>query len=337
MVDKVKNRIPGDVPPPFKRIPGDIPPRPKKEKQGYLENLGKLRKIDLGELLERQNKLLANKIFISKLPDKGEKIKGFREKIVKEIERRNEVDEAARLLSRLNIAQDGKSAMNQLEWTGKYSEKDLGEKIVELDSDDDEDPLKILAQPTGSGVHKKKVIILPPEEKLIKPEDLQDIDSFDSSEPPEIEHVKYIVNLVENSEKETRREKYMPYKTTKSNVHDPMKEKVRKKDKHWEITAATPPLIVHGAVQVLSLNESLRLQKEQAEKLQQIQAKHATQRLMEQLGAHSLGTLPANVGSYRSTSEAKDSDSSDASDDEEIEVHDEEESDKGRSVVYTVH
>lgn len=58
---------------------------------------------------------------------------------------------------------------------------------------------------------------------------------------------------------------------------------------------------------------------------------------MEQLGAHSLGTLPANVGSYRSTSEAKDSDSSDASDGEEIEVHDEEESDKGRSVVYTVH
>ena len=84
--------------------------------------------------------------FVSKLPDKGEKIKGFRDKIVKEIERRNEVDDAARLLSRLNIAQDGKLAMNQLEWTGKYSEKDVGEKIVELDSDDDEDPLKILAQ-----------------------------------------------------------------------------------------------------------------------------------------------------------------------------------------------
>lgn len=110
--------------------------------------------------------------------------------------------------------------------------------------------------------------ILPPEEKLIKPEDLEEIESFNSSEPTDIEHVKYIVNLVENSEKETRREKYMPYKTTKTNVHDPMKEKVRKKDKHWEITAATPPLIVHGAVQVLSLNESLKLQKDQAEKLQ---------------------------------------------------------------------
>lgn len=36
--------------------------------------------------------------------------------------------------------------MNQLEWTGKYSDADVEEKIVELDSDDDEDPIKILAQ-----------------------------------------------------------------------------------------------------------------------------------------------------------------------------------------------
>lgn len=98
------------------------------------------------------------RVFLSKLPDKGEKIKGFREKIIKEIERRNEVDEAARLLSKLNIAQDGKSAMNQLEWTGKYSEKDLGEKIVELDSDDDEDPLKILAQ-VGKCLNNKLEIL----------------------------------------------------------------------------------------------------------------------------------------------------------------------------------
>ena len=52
------------------------------------------------------------------------------------------------MLSRLNIATEGKAAMNELEWTGKYTEapKEKGEKIVELDSDDEEDPLKILAQ-----------------------------------------------------------------------------------------------------------------------------------------------------------------------------------------------
>ena len=88
-------------------------------------------------------------------------------------------------------------------------------------------------------------------------------------DPLNLEHVKYIVNKVENSEvKDTKKDKFLPYKTTKSNVHDPMKEKIRKKHKHWEVTAATPPLIVHGAAKQLSLNESLNLQKEQAEKLQ---------------------------------------------------------------------
>lgn len=85
--------------------------------------------------------------FISRLPDKGEKIISFHGKILKELECRNEVEEMANLLSRLNIASEGKAAMSKLEWTGKYNDKDdEGTKIVELDSDDEEDPLKILAQ-----------------------------------------------------------------------------------------------------------------------------------------------------------------------------------------------
>lgn len=84
--------------------------------------------------------------FVLKLPDKGEKIKSFRDKILKELEHKNEVEQAANLLSRLNLASEGKAAINKLEWTGKYSETKDTVKIVELDSDDEEDPLKILAQ-----------------------------------------------------------------------------------------------------------------------------------------------------------------------------------------------
>lgn len=71
------------------------------------------------------------------------------------------------------------------------------------------------------------------------------------------------------SDETTKREPrhFKPYKTTLTDVHDPEKEKVRKKDKHWEITAATPPLIVHGPVKPLCLNESLKLQTDQADKL----------------------------------------------------------------------
>lgn len=51
-------------------------------------------------------------------------------------------------------------------------------------------------------------------------------------------------------------------------MHDPIKEKQRKLPKNWEVTAATPPLIIHDATKVLSINESLRLQTEQTKKLQ---------------------------------------------------------------------
>lgn len=315
----------------------ELPAVSKKESQGFIEDLGKVRTFELKDLLERQEKLLSNKFVISKLVDKGEKLKAFKEKIIEELDHRNEIDNAARLLSKLNIAKDGKSAMNQLEWTGKYSEADTEEKIVELDSDDDEDPIKILAQPTGTGVHKKKIIHIPKEESLITPEDLERIESFNSSNSSDLEHVKRIVNIVENPNNEKSKEKFMPYKTTRSNVHDPMKEKARKKGKHWEVTAATPPHIIHGAVKCISINESMELQKEQAEKLSVIQLEHAAKRLAEKFEIHNIGSLPTtNLENYR-TKANSDSESSAESADEDEEVYDEESIDKGRTVVYSVH
>lgn len=45
----------------IKKIPGDIPPPAKKENQGHIDNLANKSKIELEELLDRQNKILANK------------------------------------------------------------------------------------------------------------------------------------------------------------------------------------------------------------------------------------------------------------------------------------
>lgn len=84
-----------------------------------------------------------------------------------------------------------------------------------------------------------------------------------------MDHIKYIIDKVEKAqETNKKKEPFKPYKTTKSNVHDPMKEKQRKLPKNWEVTAATPPLIIHGATKLVSIDESLKLQKEQAKKLQ---------------------------------------------------------------------
>jgi hypothetical protein len=43
-----------------RRIPGDVLPS-KKESQGYIDDLGKMQKFQLEELLERQKRILANK------------------------------------------------------------------------------------------------------------------------------------------------------------------------------------------------------------------------------------------------------------------------------------
>lgn len=101
---------------------------------------------------------------------------------------------------------------------------------------------------------------------------MEEIESFKTLDPLESEHIKYVVNKVEHNENKHERRQYKPYKTTKSNVHDPEKEKQResKKNKYWEVTAATPPSIVHGAAKTLDLNESLRLQKEHVIKLKVI-------------------------------------------------------------------
>lgn len=104
-----------------------------------------------------------------------------------------------------------------------------------------------------------------PEESLITPEDIEEIKSFEA-DPLNVQHVRYIIDKVEKVQETSKREQFKPYKTTKSNVHDPMKEKQRKLPKNWEVTAATPPLIVHEAAKVLNLDESFRLQQEQTEK-----------------------------------------------------------------------
>ncbi|XP_077282416.1 RNA polymerase II subunit M [Temnothorax americanus] len=316
------------------KIPGEVVPS-KKESQGYVDDLGKKERFQLEELLERQKKILANKKFISRLPDKGEKIISFHDKILKELERRKEVEETANLLSRLNIASEGKAAMSKLEWTGKYNDKDDEDttKVVELDSDDEEDPLKILAQPTGTGVHNKKIIHLAPEASLVKPEDIAEIETF-KTDSLEVKHVNYIIDKVEKTREMNKREPFKPYKTTKSNVHDPMKEKQRKLHKNWEVTAATPPLIVGGAAKVLSLNESLKLQKEQTGKLQEIQAKRAVERLASQI---ELPGTNRNFDNYRSKyTNGLLSSSSSSDNEEEHEVNDEEDDDRGGTVVFTV-
>uniref|UniRef100_A0A1I8Q458 Uncharacterized protein n=1 Tax=Stomoxys calcitrans TaxID=35570 RepID=A0A1I8Q458_STOCA len=319
------------------RIPGEMP---KAQKECHVKDLTKLTQIELMDIKEREAKLLANKANLQKLPDKGKRIQDFYDKVVAELDRRSNVEEAAKLFSALNIASKGERALNEMEWRGKIGQADHDALNDILDSDDEleMDPLRIIAQ---KQMHERKVKVEPPEEKLITAEDLKEIQSFKADSPdsgvntenasgdlnttaidaeivaidlkekleslkPKLQslnaslnssrnesrtssscsqhldldpHVHYLVEKTEVQVATNQKPKFLPFRTTVSNVHDPAKEKQRKKGKNWEITAATPPPIQHHATQLLSLMDSVEIQTDYLLKLKELQEKQAAERL----------------------------------------------------------
>ncbi|XP_053969859.1 uncharacterized protein LOC128871801 [Anastrepha ludens] len=333
--------------PPLNRIPA-VAPTIKQD--NAVKDLTKLSRLELLDLKERQNKLLANKENLKRLPDKGKRIQHFYDRVIAELDRRTNIDEAAQLFSELNIASRGQEVLNRLEWNGRLN-SDNGEDPTEdvLDSDDEAelDPLRVIAQRT---MHERRTTVLPPEPKLITEADLAEIETFkiksqvndtelsesieikekstagDSSEvidaqiveinvgekllslKPKLQHItenspssktssvsgdircstpalqeveQHVRYLVTKTELQVapQREKFKPYKTTVSDVHNPVKERSRKKGKHWEVTAATPPLIQHCGTKMLTLIDSVDLQATYLAKMKELQEKQAEERL----------------------------------------------------------
>jgi hypothetical protein len=190
------------------------------------------------------------------------------------LSQREDVDKACELFSGLKIGKP--SVSDELEWTGKYSQ--TSHETRSLDSDDESDgdrnPLKILATQCGVGAYRKQHKIEEPDESLIKQEDLKDVESSANNvtEGSEQDGNAYVRRLCDKSEKpkENKKEPFRPYRLTKasSDGQSPKSLQVKKPlGPHWEVTAATPPQPVFGDVKLISLQESLQLQKEQAAKL----------------------------------------------------------------------
>ncbi|KAI5641756.1 putative GRINL1B complex locus protein 2 domain-containing protein [Phthorimaea operculella] len=302
-----------------KRIPGKLPPLPKTEIDGKIKDLSSKTIPELLELKDRQLKLLHNKPFISKLPDKGAKIQAFYDKIVQELQAKQEEEKTCRLLDNLRLDND---SIQNVEWEGKVERK----RDTLLDSDDDSEPEDVLHILSQSTAQEKKVKVLEPEKPLITPEDLVNIG--------EVPHVKYIVEKTELNPKPKTTRQFKPYQTTKSGTHDPEKELLRKKHDHWEVTSATPPPSIHGPAKILNLEESLKLQKEYNLHLKEVEAQHAAEKLLARTGIK-MADLPIDTSKFGAYRDAG-SDDSEQSDPEgsDKEVHDEE-PDRG-GVVFTV-
>lgn len=293
------------------KVPGDVSRGNEKEKQGYIQDIRKLSKTELLDLKDRQELLLKNKARLSKLPDKGAKIENFYKQILQQLQVYENVDRAAEMFSELNIASVGKSSLTNMEWSGKYNGRPDNTDIVDSDDDFDDqnvDPLKILAQSTQL---EKKIVLAKPEPTLVTKQDLEDIEQMkqDRTECTAADLVEIDLKKSANKlgsflkqnqqpkssmvldghsillcKKETSmqpKQKFLPFRTTKSNVHDPEKEKQRFLDhsKNWENTSATPPALSHSPAKVLTLEDAIKLQEEKNILIQRAQEEYAEQRL----------------------------------------------------------
>lgn len=187
---------------------------------------------------------------------------------------REDIEKTCELFSGLKI---GKSSVSdELEWTGKYSQTSHETRSLDSDDESDEDrnPLKIIATQSGVGTYKKQYKIEEPDESLIKLEDLKDIEcsvnnGIEGSEQDGDAYVKRLCDKFEKR-KEKQKEPFRPYRLAKENCDGQSPDSLQVKKPlgpHWEVTAATPPQPIYGDVKLISLQESFLLQKVQSTKL----------------------------------------------------------------------
>lgn len=263
-----------------------------------------------------------------KLPDKGERIQKLYDNIVQELGARNEIDQAAALFSELNIVEKGVKTVTHMEWNGgMVNPNQVLVAADTLDSDDDEDaecdPLKIIAQSRETILVK----VIKPPKSLITESDLQDIKSIEaenaknksqngegsantsnntesdetgankSSDSIELEpHAFYVMKKDMAFDKDAViKKKFLPFRTTKSDVHNVDQEKLRKHGKHWEVTAATPPTLRNNAAKLMTLQESIDVERQHKEKLRVEIEKQAEERLAtrQKIVAENISLLPS--------------------------------------------
>lgn len=244
------------------------------------------------------------------------------------------------MLEKLNI---NSPLPEDIEW----NEGDVSEpkKLIESDGDSDDgevNPLRLIATHSGTVQTARKKKIIPPEPSLITQDDLKVI----SYEAQICERYGKVVPQKErfkpNQLKHNDKNKFI---TSAENVKKRLGEK-------WELTEATPPVSIYKDTKMISLSESLKLQREQAEKLkvslhwilflilihtkliilslQEIEKQHATERLQRNVHMKMGECLPLNnITEYRSPKDIFEETEHESEDD----GHDEE---KGGVVFYNL-
>ncbi|KAJ1531931.1 hypothetical protein ONE63_000572 [Megalurothrips usitatus] len=352
----------------IKKVPGSIIPIPK-EKDVILEDLSKRSTADLKELLERQSRILSNKSLVNKLADKGKKATELKARIEKELKSRDEVDTTANLLSEMSLSQ-----LNALEWTGHCNPGHRKKISPHLEDPEYEEtnPLKILACHSGTtdqkiqinckdeeigpatkdnsknvpletstNVSQEDVSVVTEENKTLplSPAHSSLAKPFAPDEPEPFAH--FICNRFGHKENKERFKPNKPLKPFTGSFPFKAPGRVSSKPKRWEETNVTPPPALHADAKLLSLEESIEIQREQNRKLKEVQMKHAAEKLASLHGIHITQEIPASVlqsMDYRGAAQANSDSEEDVNeaDLEDQELHDEDQMDRGGTVVYNV-
>ncbi|XP_014242454.1 uncharacterized protein LOC106662724 [Cimex lectularius] len=259
----------------------------KERKNENHVDITELPKCRLLDLLDRQNKIASNKSTLLKLPDKGVKLLSFKKEIEDELKKRNDIADISDVMAGLSIRAD----IQEIEWTGKLS----SQSESKLQPEDENDPLKILATHSGTTFHQKIICSKSDDdpEPDISEQDIQDA---------------YAINLCNKVHKIEPPIKFLPHKTLN-------KVKEMSKDKLRDLSAAAGPPSKFGSSKEVSLEDSLKIQLEQAKHLKEIQLKHAAERLKDR--TYLIGTKMPDEDGLKVYREVQIVDSEEENEDEE--------------------
>ncbi|KAG9352192.1 hypothetical protein JZ751_020605 [Albula glossodonta] len=348
------------------------------ERQGHIGDLQSKSKVELCEILSRQEKLLSNKKFIQSLPDKGRKISDFVERVRLALAHHEEEEKKCDMLSAVRAEFQSKyqqalcqrkpghcadtlgmavSETPRKDWqdtvppNGSVDQLDSFSKAPQAQGHVNADECKDYASSSVSAVVSMETVASDAGKGISVTHnrtvdgDLADAlgkvslsnDSIGSSRVPvamssdgaedglcqskQLQKKPHYIEVLEKAEMTTamRRPKFKPNQPAHrpdgslSGSSSPSRspggaqqlsaDARRQRDrKHLDdITAAKLPLLHHSPAQLLSLEESAALQREQTRKYEELQAKMAAQKLSERLGVSMASYSPegGQMGRYR--------------------------------------
>uniref|UniRef100_A0A3P9QJN2 RNA polymerase II subunit M n=1 Tax=Poecilia reticulata TaxID=8081 RepID=A0A3P9QJN2_POERE len=300
---------------------------PWTERQGQVGDLRSHSLEELQELLLRQEKILSNKRFLQTLPDKGKKIQDFAEKVRLAIEQCSEEERRQSLMSAARAELQSKyhqafsyqhraapftpaaSCLNEENEGGAGD----GAQDTSLDKQQDQCVSTAETAAVNSDHTKESDLVVALDRVTLSEARSEEFDEqlnskskdnyFLAKQPAKKPHYITVLEKTERSAA-PKKQKFKPNQNDGSpsgslspgrspGTASPLSALDRKERdrKHLDdITAAKLPPLHHSPAQLLSLEESAALVREQTKKQQELQAKLAAQKLSE--------GLKISMGSY---------------------------------------